>query len=206
MIYVVSGYRRSGTTAMMKALHCGGLPVLCNSKIDDNCKRLPEVDGYKPTPTGLQFEIGQSFYMDPDFMAQYVVKNPGSAVKVFFDGLPNLPAHDYVVVFMHRDPGEIRESLQRAEDYRKAINMRDNRKDRLPFDVYKDYTPEHVDYCYRIARQRRDMKVIDVNFVDLVRKPIEVLSWIRNIIPIDLEKAAEAIDPDWYRCRAKVVA
>ena len=208
MIYVVSGYRRSGTSAMMAALSAAGLPVLSNARLDDFLRDQPEIDGYRPVKLGY-YEVGRSFYLNPLVMRRFVAEHDGVALKVFYDGLPVLPAGEYTVIFMHRDPQEIIKSLERVDKYKESIRQEKNPKsNRYPFDVYAEYRPDDVQHCLEIVRARKDIDVVEVQFRDLVESPVETLNSIKHTplgrvrVPIDVDKAAEVIDPDWYRCVA----
>ena len=70
----------------------------------------------------------------------------------------------------------------------------------LPFDVYAPYDADNIEHCLDIAKSRQDMRVLEVEFRDLVETPEAVFT--RLELPIDIDKAVQAIDPDWYRCRA----
>ena len=217
MIYVVSGYRRSGTSVMMAALKASGLPVLSNARLDDFTARHPVIDGYKPTKD-LFYEVGRKFYMSPVEMRNFIRRDE-TAIKIFYDGLPILPAGNYTVIFMQRDPKEIVESLKHVDKYKESFNNHNKLKKmavhpqkvapiNYPFDVYAEYKPEDVQHCLDIAKARKDIDVIEVQFSDLVENPAKTLNFIRQTplgrirVPIDVDKAVAVIDPDWYRCVA----
>ncbi len=199
MIYVVSGYRRSGTSAMMTALNAGGMPCLSNSKLDEHTLKQRRIDGYKPTKNIL-YEVGRDFYMTPGAIRKFVSENDEIALKVFYDGLPILPAHEYTVIFMQRNLEEITLSIKAVDKYRDAaLGRKVNKQESYPFNVYHDHRPADVRQCLDIAKTRSDMNVIEVCFRDLIEEPVRVLESLN--IPIDVGKAAKAIDPDWYRSR-----
>jgi len=199
MIYVVSGYRRSGTTAMMRALNQGGLDFLADKELQSEWNQAPQ-DGYQPLPDGGLFELGRNSYINPKIMRMLIDKAPDQiCIKVFFDGLPVLPVSDYTVIFMRRDADEIEQSMQAVDRYKRKRDFPVHKRARLPFDVYAPYDANNLKHCLDIAKARQDMKVLEVEFRDLVEDPGAVLT--RLELPIDIEKAASAIDPDWYRCR-----
>ena len=201
MIYVVSGYRRSGTTAMMKALVSGGIPAATNKRIDRINNKMPVVRGYMPNPRGALWEMGHEFYMVPDLMRAFVDNHQDCAIKIFFDGLPWLPVCEqgYTVIFMRRPDEEIRASVETFEKYRGEIMQQSNPKDKRPFDIYRDYNPDHVQWCLDIAKQRRDITVHEVWFADLVDDPVGVIEGLG--LPVDVKASATAIDHKWYRNR-----
>lgn len=211
---------------MMAALKASGLPLLSNSRLDGFTARHPVIDGYKPTKT-LLYEVGRSFYLRPNLMRDLVANDIDLGIKVFYDGLPVLPVGEYTVIFMHRDPGEIAESLLKLEKYKQSFNKDESLGDdghtslfeirdvdmgveanQYPFHVYRKYKPDDVQHCLDIVKQRRDIDVIEVQFSDLIKNPVKTLNFIRKTpcgrirVPIDVEKAAAVIDPDWYRCVA----
>jgi hypothetical protein len=198
-MYVVSGYRRSGTTAMMRALHQGGLPMIAEKELQSDWDQAPQ-DGYQPLPDGGLYEVGRHTYLDPGVMRALTAKTPANVcIKVFFDGLPTLPVHNYRVIFMRRDPAEIAASMEKVNEYKRKRQFPVKEHKRLPFDAMAPFIPEDVEQCLAIARARRDMDVIEVDFRDLVENPEREL--YRLGAPIDIQKASKAIDPAWYRER-----
>jgi hypothetical protein len=157
MIYIVSGFRRSGTTAMMHALNAGGIPAVTNTEMDRRNAEYPSINGYVPTPIEYQYEIGRPVYLNGESMRNFVKAHPDTAIKIFFDGLPTLPVSEYTVIFMRRDPREIVASVQQVEEFRAAIKMRTNPDNFGYFDVYKDYNSDDVKHCLDIAHGKRSM-------------------------------------------------
>jgi hypothetical protein len=191
---------------MMAALKASGLSYVSNSKLNDQVAQQPLVDGYKPSKDGV-WEVGRKFYSNPKVMRDFVNSQDEIAIKVFYDGLPILPKGEYTVIFMQRDPAEIIESLARVGQHTAALKNAalTQANDTYPFDVYADYNPEDVQHCLDIAKQRKDCRVIEVQFRDLIEQPEKTLRSIkynpldRERVPIDIEKAVKVIDPDWYR-------
>ena len=194
---VVSGFRRSGTSAMMRALGIGGLEIICtpkleNANVNDN--------GYFVSPSGL-WELGRPLYIRPDVMGPIAQDYPSHLVKVFYDGLPCLPVvnnHTWNVIFMQRDPDEIRASCEKAQaSVKKAMEPAEPSSDR--FDVYRDYNQNDIDEVLNIVSERSDMKVQRVEFADLIGDPVRVFNGLN--LPIDVKAAAGSIDPEFYRIR-----
>jgi hypothetical protein len=101
------------------------------------------VNNYQPAPTGL-IEVGRKQYLKPEWLRDKFPDN--HMVKVLFEGLPYLPGYDdsaYIIVFMHRNPEEIKQSLQRVAQYfkdweEKYETERPVDKPRMGgFDIYK---------------------------------------------------------------------
>lgn len=199
MIYVVSGFRRSGTTAMMHALNAGGIPAVTSIEMDRRSAEYPSINGYVPTPIEHQYEIGRLVYLNGESMRNFVKAHPGTAIKVFFDGLPTLPVSEYTVIFMRRNSEEIKASVKQVEDFRALIKMGKNPTDAGYFDVYKDYNSADIKHCLDIAQARSDMDVKVVWFDQLIAEPQETLEKLE--LPFDAAEAAKAINPEFYRFR-----
>lgn len=107
-IYIVSGFPRSGTSMMMRALQAGGLPCVYSTKGDDERNRNARKPGYIPNPHG--------FFENADLSPQAWTNYRGKAVKVVRDNLYLLPDLPMRVVYMRRDPVEIQASHDATED------------------------------------------------------------------------------------------
>lgn len=203
MKYIVSGYRRTGTSAMVKALSKGlSERILYAPERED----IPVIDGYQPNPGGI-FEIGHGRYKRPEFMRDHL-KYDG-IIKVFFDGLPALPADDYVIVFMLRSPDEITLSLDRAAEYFVANQQgsqlsQDHGLRNYPFDVFSPYNQDDIDQVLGICEQRNDMKLHIVQYQDLIDVPEAVFARMkRDTIPdLNIYAAAAVINPEYHRSHA----
>jgi hypothetical protein len=202
MIYIVSGYRRSGTSCMMKALYAGLTEGQILYQPGQERIGAQEENGYLPNPSGLH-EVGQAYYMRPRFLRQIP---DGSLLKVLYDGLPHLPKRDYVVVFMHRDPDEIQASCDRVDLHLRQVGVNENGKAWYPFDSFRPYSQEDIDHVVDICEVRADIKLIHVDFRWLVENPLESFRRLSTAIPIDPEKSAEIIKPDFYRFRSEDVS
>ena len=106
MIYIVSGFFRSGTSMMMQALEAGGLPVYYSRARDEFNERNTDA-AHRPNPVSL-FEPSATDLDEPGFQRRH----DGKAVKVLI-GWPLAIHDDYRVVVMRRDPGAIIESYER---------------------------------------------------------------------------------------------
>jgi hypothetical protein len=205
MIVIVSGYRRCGTSAMMQALCAGGLPVIYQPGME---KRNPpaDEDGYKPIP-GRLLEVGQVYYMSMRFLRILPAQKGNSLVKIFYDGLPALPRGDYTVVFMRRDPDEIKASTDRVDRRLRAVGTEENPRHWYPFDVFRPYKQEDIDHVLGIMRARVDIDLVEVNFRDMIERPAETFHRIKyresgsKRFDLDIGKAVSIINPDLWRER-----
>jgi hypothetical protein len=175
------------------------------------------VDGYSPAPTGL-LEIGRVQYMDPLWLRQQFEDN--CLVKIFFEGLPYLPAADgffkepaYTIVFMHRNEEEIKQSVARAEKYLKDLETlakeeRPSPKDRhnMGFDLYKEYNRQDINHVLSICEARRDIKIIEVQFEDFIKDTRKELLKISERLPLMVTKekfelAMKQVHPEFHRIK-----
>lgn len=202
MIYLVSGYRRSGTSAMMRALIAGGLKAVRDGGLE-RTGNAPDSTGWRPNPGGL-YEVGRNFWRQPPFLK--ALRN-GLLYKCFFDILPNLPGRscEYAVVFMRRDPREIEASLERTREYLRDRKIVGVAPLHWPFDVYRDYDQRCIDMVLGICGERRDVRLMEVDYAELVADPLRTLSRVAAFFELpdfNLEAAAEVIDPELYRHHA----
>ena len=203
MRIIVSGYRRSGTSAMMKALVTGltipGITLAYDPFSMDGDHGNMECDGYKPNPSPLYETRGA--WRTPAFLRNL----PDNVlIKIFFDGLTILPSGDYAVIFMQRDPAEIALSLEMVDKHFKRVGFTERQppSEKLPFDCYRPYKQADIDHVLGIVEQRRDINLIRVNHKDLIERPIEVFQAIRGSgIDLDVDKCASVIDAKHYRAR-----
>ena len=194
MIYIVSGYRRSGTSCMMRCLHKGGIDALYAPRIEN---LNTEVGDYIPNPGGL-WEVGRRFYTEPKFLRRIAAEKRDVCIKIMFDGLPYLARGDYTVLWMDRDPDEIEASLETNDARLRARGVTEN-VPRKPFDVYMPYSQADIDHVRGICEARSDIVLRRVWFRDLVQRPDEILRGLG--LPIDVEKAASVVDKKYYRAR-----
>jgi hypothetical protein len=188
-IYIVSGFYRSGTSAMMQALMAGGLTGAWSEARNAVAAQHAD-EHYHPNRAGL-FEIPLREYRQPGFPLQY----EGKLIKVLLWGLHNLAPHPggYRIIIMRRDPEEIRQSYEGfflgrkcpplvgyAERIARAAKMLVTRPDALSVSI--------VDYAYAVAHPARAMIRLRGD------------GW-----PIDPLEAADVIDPAQYRFRKELL-
>jgi len=187
MIYIVSGFMRSGTSCMMQCLAAGGLSPAYSEKRENMNKRFGD-NSYLPNKGGF-YEIAIKEYSEPEFPIKY----EGKLIKVMSFGMNNLSVHEYKIVFLKRDPEEIRQSYEGffgkpldgpvIDNYEghciEVENRMLNRKDVLSFDV--------IDYRDLIDHTGRELRKLS--------------NW-----PIDTDLAAEQVDPNQYRFKKELLS
>ena len=181
-VYVVSGFMRTGTSMMMKALEAGGMDASYRQSRDVMKNRFAD-EHYDPNIGGL-YELERKDYQEFGFPSKY----KGKLIKALNHGVPKMAVmpDGIRVIFMRRHPEEIRQSydgffgqqLQNIEHLER--NMEDiidrikNRKDVLSLDVF----------WYRGVIENPSMHF----------QILKDSGW-----PIDVEKCVKVVDPQYYR-------
>jgi len=192
-LYVVSGFMRTGTSMMMKALEAGGLEAVYQQSRDEMKQRFAD-EFYDPNIGGL-YELERKDYLQPEFPRQYEGKlikvlnmeyaQPNGVVKSMV-----IMPHDIRVVFMTRDSEEIRQS------YDAFFNQQ------LPEEQIKTFK-ERWEGCIERINNRKDVLSLDVfNFRDVVENPQKHFQILKDHEwKIDVNKATAMVDPKYYRFR-----
>jgi hypothetical protein len=178
-VVVVSGLPRSGTSMMMRMLAAGGMPLLT----DD----LRAADGNNPhgyfefEPVKRLAEGSASDWLD---LAQ------GRAVKIVSLLLTWLPeTHDYRVIFMRRDLGEVTASQQ---------SMLGESGDTAQL---AGYYQQHLADVGRFLARRKCFSVLDVEHRRVLQEPAAEARRIAAFLerPLNVGAMAAAVDPRLYR-------
>lgn len=175
MIYIVSGYMRSGTSMMMQALEAGGMEAVYSAKRDERMNRKWGASDYKPNER--YYELEAEDYQDASFPSAY----EGKLIKCLWGGMLRLrPVTEYRIVFMRRDTKAIQRSLTAffRQPTEQAQNVNFQRQ---------------LDNVVSILRDRRSViSVHEVQYVDVVSNPLAVFEILAGDgWPIDPAKAAE---------------
>lgn len=187
MLYVVSGFMRTGTSMMMRALEAGGLQAVYAASREDMRKKYADGD-YDPNSGGL-YELERSDYQAIDFPRAY----DGKLIKCLNQGVVTMATmpKGMQVIFMRRDVEEIRQSYDAF--FGKQLGMLEPET----FQRRMDLTVEKI-------RNRRDIITCsEIWYRDVIEDPLywfirlNMLGW-----PIDTELAAAVVDPEL--CRYKL--
>jgi len=180
MIYIVSGFMRSGTSMMMSCLEAGGMSVVKSERREEFGK-VHSDDQYAVNANGL-YEPDPAEFKESGWPRQH----DGKAIKVVVPWLPHLAVHDYRVVFMRRDPEEIRQS------YEAAFGMKLN----------ADEIQQRCDLAVERLNNRRDVELIELQYAEVIAEPLSTFeSLLYAGWPIGPVEAALAVDPSLYRFR-----
>lgn len=180
MIYIVSGFPRTGTSMMMNALAEGGLTPAYSIDRENFLARNGDSQ-YQPNPKYL--EIRHSEYRKLGFPLQY----EGKLIKVMTWGLDGMSVGSYRIILMLRDPEEIRQS------YEAAFN------DKIDVSEYFEKMEAIED---KMLNRKDVQSVHTLSYREVLSHPLklfESIGW-----PIECARAARAIDPQ--QCRFKVEA
>lgn len=182
-VYVVSGWMRSGTSMMMRALEAGGMDACYRQSRDEMKNRFAD-EHYDPNIGGL-YELERKDYRDPEFPRMY----DGKLIKCLRMGLGRMRVMDSIkVVFMRRDPEEQRQSYM----------------------GFFGGTPPTVEQIQKqvaesleAAYNRRDTSVLELDYPCVISNPAQSLERVQAFFGVDLDihAAASTIDPVYYRYR-----
>lgn len=185
-VVVVSGLPRSGTSMMMKMLAEGGLPV-----VTDSIRQADE-----DNPKGY-FEIEQSkTLMNGD--TQWLYDSQGKVVKVISYLLEYLPDDlNYDVIFMERTIAEILASQKKMLQHRNEQSTITDEELALRF-------REHVKVVKHWITRKSNMRVIFVNYNEMVKNPAALCASLTEFLDVQLDVHAMQAVPDQslYRNRA----
>lgn len=179
-VYLVSGWWRSGTTMMMRALSKGGLPVLYDAGFDVEVQQRRQEFG-NPQPLEKFYEINRQ-PLERLFSTGMV---RGHLIKMFVpEVLRNtlrFPYYDfyYQVVYMHRPIAEIKQSWEKAFP-NVAWGYRGD---------YWNYISERDPIAE--LNSRENIELVELNYKDVVADPLAAFELLKEKgWPIDPVKAA----------------
>lgn len=185
MLYVVSGFMRTGTSMMMRALEAGGLLAIYAKSREDMRRRYAD-DNYDPNEGGL-YELEQEAYRKDDFPREY----DGRLIKCLNTGVQQMAVMSggIRVIFMRRDAEEVRQSYD-------AFFGQQLRFDPETFQHRMDLI------CERIANRRDVVSLTQLWYRDVVNDPAGTFwSLASSGWPIDPLKAIAVVKPELCRYR-----
>ena len=186
ILYVVSGFMRTGTSMMMAALEIGGLDACYKQSREQMRKRFTD-KYYDPNIGGL-YELERQDYQEFGFPQKY----EGKLIKALNLGVPNMSVmpNGIRVVFMRRHSEEIRQSY----DAFFGNQLNDKTIDNLQ--VQQDNTIDRIN-------NRKDVCGLDVFwYADVVENPTKYFKILqKNYWPINVAKSASIVDPLYRRFR-----
>ncbi len=187
-IVVVSGLPRSGTSMAMKMLHAGGLDVMT-----DGLRAADESN-----PKGY-FELEAVKELDKNGNTAWLKDARGKAVKIISFLLTWLPEeHDYRVIFMQRDLGEVLASQNKMLVQRAETPGTPTEDERM-----RQQYQNHLAKIHRFLAARSCFSVLRVDYRSALERPREEAQRINDFIGggLDVSRMAEVGDPALYRNR-----
>jgi len=186
MIYIITGFPRSGTSMMMEALEAGGMTLAYNTDRD----RIKTVsihldEHYQVNPSSL-YEFTAAEMRQPGFPRTH----DGCVVKIPSLFLSAMAVHEYQVIFMLRDTEEIRQSYQTA----------------FGRDMSAGMIERQVAESLLHVKNRKDCRLTEVEYRSVIDDPngtflrLHDLGW-----PINPNEAARIVDPTRYRFRREIL-
>jgi hypothetical protein len=186
-IVVVSGLPRSGTSMAMKMLEAGGLEVVSDGL------READVDN----PKGyFELEAVKDLARSPD--KSWLRAARGKAVKIISHLLKELPPeHNYRVVFMNRHLDEVLASQHKMLEHREEESATED-------DRMKELFGDDLWRARYALKKRPWFEAIELHYSEVVADPEAQAKRLNAFLggTLDVERMAEAVDPNLYRNRA----
>lgn len=181
---VVTGHPRSGTSAILHALKCGGIEVAYSKSRDciNNIFRN-SLDAGSVNEHGF-YELEAKFRLHPKFPIMY--KN--TALKILWQHILKMYPGNYVVIFMWRHPEEIRQSF--FDRFNSALRWTN---EQLVLELER---------VRNALSARNDCLIYDVQYRNLISNKHDVLSKLKKVINFNVDKAAMGINENL--CRYKI--
>jgi hypothetical protein len=183
-IYIVSGYMRTGTSMMMKALEAGGLDAAYRQSRETMRKSYADKH-YDPNIGGL-YELESEDYNALGFPEKY----QGKLIKVLMGGISSVNATSGLrVIFMRRDFEEIRQSYMAFFDQN------------LP--ARKETFEKKINLTIKLLQNRKDLLSLDVFwYSEVIKDPRKHFQLLKDHgWEINVEECVKVIDPQYYRFR-----
>jgi len=169
---------------MMRCLAFAGIsPVVSASR--ETVMARHNAKEYPANPHGF-YEVDEREALRVGYLESI---EDGRSIKLLPTSLTCLPVRPTTVIWMRRDPVEIRASYERtfpSEDF--------DRK----FPAWPRTHDVQIQSIQPILRDRRSITLIEMQHRDLIANPVAAL----RALPIDARKAAAAVDASLYRNRA----
>lgn len=178
--YVVSGFKRSGTSLMMMILYEIGI--------------MPYYSWEKEFALKSEHGTNNKFYFETKhvhkgFEKSDLIKFRGQSIKIFSYGLDNIPFEcdeNIKMIYMSRDKKDIVNSIK---------SYKSN-----PEKIYKTFTLEKdIELIERIDNDKlsKRFNALIINYDELITNPVQELIKLREYLQIDfnINHVAKVIEP-----------
>jgi hypothetical protein len=187
-VTIVSGLPRSGTSMMMRMLEAGGLPVMTDRV------RIPD----ESNPKGY-YELERVKQLK-DGNTGWISESKGKVVKIISALLEYLPPeHQYRIVFMQRNMGEILASQ------REMLLRRGEPPDRLGDRYLAGLYQNHLTRIAEWLAEKPDMKVIYLHYNQIMENPHAPIAQLHQFLQpfaLDQDRMMSVVEASLYRQRA----
>lgn len=187
-LYVVSGFMRTGTSMMMKALEAGGLKAEYKQSRDEMKNHFAD-EHYDPNIGGL-YELEAQDYQEYDFPIKY----KGKLIKALNQGVQRMCVmpKGIRVVFMMRDPEEIRQSYE-------AFFSR-------PLKNIDHYERNMQNYIERIKNRKDVISLHIFQYREVIENPIKHFQILKDAgWPINVEECVKVVDAKYLRFKKEIL-
>jgi len=116
----------------------------------------------------------------------------GKLIKMLWGGINNLRVGNYKVVFMLRDPEEIRQSFEGffSTQCPPVINK------------YDELMSRTID----LIENRKDTQITILQFKEVINDPIKTFTILKNNgWPINIKESVSVVDPTLYRFKKELL-
>lgn len=186
-VYIVSSFHRSGSSMMMRCLEAGGLTPVFEEVLDRIWDLNYSTQDYHPNPNGF-YHMDDYMYDWPSFYQD----TKGKVIKVPRADLQILREGKYKVIFMVRNPEEIRASMRKFVPHQSWGQVEVNT---YFYDQIKEATLSR-------ARLNKGLEILEINYADVVENPEREFAKIKKFgFPIDTKAASAMVEPNLYRLK-----
>jgi len=185
MIYLVSNVHRSGSSMLMRCLEAGGLTPSYDNNADE--MNSSATFDYIPNPNGFyQFtnEITSDFFQLYD----------GKLIKCPIRDLIKLPIGEYKLVFVKRNPIEIRASMGSWTPYQSWGQD----------EVLTYFYEEYLSVLFDELEKRGDFDITILNYSDVINNPMKEFNKLKHW-GVDIQKMNDMVQPELYRLKLEEI-
>lgn len=182
-VYLISNIHRSGSSMMMHCLSNGGLTPVFN-KLSDKMNFFPSFN-YIPNPNGFYQYTGN---VDETFYEKFKNK----LIKCPIRKLINLPDGYYKLLFIKRNPQEIRLSMHKWTPY----------KTWGPNETLTYFYEEYINALIEKLNDRGDFEIITLEYLDIIKSPLnEFIKLVEVNWPINPIECSKHVDSQLHRLK-----
>jgi hypothetical protein len=173
---------------MMECLIKGGMNAFWDNSqniINTYCENKK----YIPNPNGF-YALNFNFFNSSSFIKDFDNK----LIKCPYDLLLKLPDHKYKLIFMIRNPEEIRKSMRSVSPYHTW-----GRNETITWLYEKIF-----EALINNIQERKDIDILVINYLDIINNPKMEFEKIKNNgWNIDIKKSSSVVNKSLYRNKVR---